>query len=84
MAKFSDEQKQFIIRAFETTSSPAQIRRLFLQEYKIFGRTREQFKQFGFTRINQNFEKKITIHRKKKSECLTKKRQKKLKKSEHL
>ena len=78
MAKFSDEQKKFIIRAFGTTSSLATIRRLFLQEYKIFGRAREQFKLFDFTRIKQNIKENGTIFRKKKSECPTKKKPEKV------
>ena len=41
MAKFSGEQKKFIIRAFGATSSAAKISRLFLQEYKISRRARE-------------------------------------------
>ena len=75
MAKFSDEQKNFMIRAFGTTSSPAKIRRLFLQEYNISGRAREQTVQIvWFYKIkSQNFEKNGTIFRKKKSECPTKK-----------
>ena len=55
MAKLSDDQKKCIIRPFGTTSSPAKIRRLFLQEYKICGRVREQFKLFDFTRIKSEF-----------------------------
>ena len=55
MAKFSDEHEKLITRAFGTTSSPAKMRRLFLQENKISERAREQFKLFDFTRINKNF-----------------------------
>ena len=84
MAKFSDEQKNFIVRALGTTSSPAKIRRcLFLQEYKLSGRAREQFKLFDFKRINKNFHKNETIFRKKNQNVPQRKRQKKLK-SEHL
>ena len=79
MEKFSDEQKMFITGTFGTTSSPAKIRRLFLQAYKIFGRAL-QFKLFYFTRINKNFEKNGTIFRNNESECPTKRTPEKVEK----
>ena len=73
MAKFTEDQKKFIIRTFWTTSSHAIVRRQFLKKYKIKGRAAKQFRLHYFTRINQGFEKTGTIFRKKKSEKLTKK-----------
>ena len=66
MAKFTDDQKKFIIRTFGTTSLPAIDQRQFLKKYKIKGRAAKQFRLHYFTRINLGFEKNDTIFRKKK------------------
>ena len=76
MAKFSDGQKKFIIRAFGTTSSPAKIRRLFLQEYKISGRVTVHI--VWFYKNKSKFRETGTIFRKKKSECSHKENAKKV------
>ena len=72
MAKFTEDQKKFIIRQFGSTSSPAIVRRQFLKNYKIVGRAKDKFQSVKFTRVNQDFEKKGTIFRKNKSENPTK------------
>ena len=73
MAKFTDDQKKFIIKIFGTTSSPAIVRRQFLKKYKIKGRVAKQFRLHYFTRTNQCFQKNGTFFRKKKSKKPTKK-----------
>ena len=68
MEKFSEDQKKFIIRQFESNSSPAIVRRHFLKNYKIFGKAKKQFQLVEFTGVNQDFEKKGTNFRRNKSE----------------
>ena len=73
MAKFSDNQKKFIIGTFGTTYSPTIVRRQFFKKYKIQQRAGKQSRLHYFTRINHGFKKNGTIFRKKKSDKPTKK-----------
>ena len=56
MAKFTDDQKKFIIRQFGATSSLAIVRREFIRKSKMVLRAKNHFRLTGFTRVNQDFD----------------------------
>lgn len=58
MAKFNEEMKKFIVKAFGRNNSPTKVRLEFLHHYEIEnGRKRSEFKLYDFIRVNQQFEK---------------------------
>lgn len=58
MAKFTEEQKKFIIRSFARNSCPAHVRREFFREFKIQGgRKKSHYPGKDFVRVNEHFEK---------------------------
>ena len=58
MAKFTEEQKKFIIRSFARNSCPAHVRREFFREFKIQGgRKKSHYPGKDFVRVNGHFEK---------------------------
>ena len=62
MAKFTEEQKKFIIRSFARNSCPAHVRREFFREFKIQGgRKKSHYPGKDFVRVNEHFEKTGSI-----------------------
>ena len=64
MAKFTEEQKKFIVKAFEKSPSSSIVRREFNRHYKISGRQASKLCLLHFFMVNANFDKNGTIHRK--------------------
>ena len=58
MAKFNEEMKKFIVKAFGRNNSPIKDRLEFFHHYEIENRSkRSEFKLYDFIRVNQQFEK---------------------------
>ena len=58
MAKFDEEMKKFIAKAFGRNNSPSKVWLEFLHHYEIKnGRKRSEFKLHDFIRVKQQFEK---------------------------
>ena len=56
MAKFSQEQRIFIIKSFARNTSPAKVRREFLMAHKIQGRLKSRYTLKDFCNVNEHFE----------------------------
>ena len=65
MVKFSEEQKRYIVKAFERNTSPAAVRREFLLHYHVTGRAASKYPINIFTRVNSSFEQNDSVLRKK-------------------
>ena len=61
MAKFTAEQKKFIVKSFARNTSATQVRREFLLANEIQGRKRDQYHLKDFSRVNDHFEKNGSI-----------------------
>ena len=61
MAKFSVEQKKFIVKSFARNNSATQVRREFLLANQIHGRKRDHYLLKDFSRVNDHFEKDGSI-----------------------
>ena len=61
MAKFTAEQKKFIVKSFARNTSATQDRREFLLANEIQGRKRDQYHLKDFSRVNDHFEKNGSI-----------------------
>ena len=62
MAKFNEEMKKFIVKAFGKNNSPTKVRLEFLHHYEIKnGRKRSEFKLYDFIRVNKQFEKSGSV-----------------------
>ena len=58
MAKFTEEQKNFIIRSFARNRCPAYVRREFFKVFKIHGgRKKSHYPGKDFVRVKEHFEK---------------------------
>ena len=61
MAKFTAEQKKFIVKSFARNTSATQVRREFLLANEIQGRKRDQYHLKDFSRVNDHFQKNGSI-----------------------
>ena len=61
MAKFTKEQKKFIVQSFARNTSATHVRREFLLANEIQGRKRDQYHLKDFSRVNDHFEKNGSI-----------------------
>ena len=61
MARFTAEQKKFIVKSFARNNSATQVRREFLLVNQIQGRKRDHYHLKDFSRVNDHFEKDGSI-----------------------